>query len=331
MILADKIIEERKRNGWSQEELAEKLDVSRQSVSKWEGAQSIPDINRIIQMADLFGVSTDYLLKENEVRSEDKYELSESVEKDRKTRKVSMEEASEFIKLMEGQASVLARGVSLCILSPVILIVFGGFAEKGIFGISEKFAGTVGVIILLIMVAMAVYNFISCGNRAKKFEFLEKEEIDTEYGVDGMVKERMDAFEPSFNRALVLGVVLCILSCLPLLAASMITEKAYIITAMVGVLLLIVATAVNLFVRVGVVKGSYDKLLQEGDYTTEKKKNAPLIGRIAGIYWLIAVAIYLSISFLTNKWEASWIIWPVAGVLWPVTIAIVKIIIKEKV
>ena len=67
MILAEKITNERKKNGWSQEELAEKLSVSRQAVSKWEGAQSIPDINRIIQMADLFGVSTDYLLKENEI------------------------------------------------------------------------------------------------------------------------------------------------------------------------------------------------------------------------------------------------------------------------
>ena len=65
MIIADKIIDERKRNGWSQEELADKLQVSRQSVSKWEGAQSIPDINRIIQMAELFGVSTDYLLKDD--------------------------------------------------------------------------------------------------------------------------------------------------------------------------------------------------------------------------------------------------------------------------
>ena len=65
MIIADKIIDERKRNGWSQEELADKLQVSRQFVSKWEGAQSIPDINRIIQMAELFGVSTDYLLKDD--------------------------------------------------------------------------------------------------------------------------------------------------------------------------------------------------------------------------------------------------------------------------
>ena len=61
MILADKIINERKKNGWSQEELAEKLSVSRQSVSKWEGAQSVPDLQKVIQMAELFGVSCDYL------------------------------------------------------------------------------------------------------------------------------------------------------------------------------------------------------------------------------------------------------------------------------
>ncbi|MBR5743687.1 MAG: helix-turn-helix transcriptional regulator, partial [Clostridia bacterium] len=48
MILADKIIDLRKKNGWSQEELAEQLGVSRQSISKWEGAQSVPDMARII-------------------------------------------------------------------------------------------------------------------------------------------------------------------------------------------------------------------------------------------------------------------------------------------
>lgn len=59
MILADKITEERKKNGWSQEELAEKLGVSRQAVSKWESAGTIPDLQRVIQLAELFGVSTD--------------------------------------------------------------------------------------------------------------------------------------------------------------------------------------------------------------------------------------------------------------------------------
>ena len=65
MILADKIIDLRKKAGWSQEELADKLGVSRQSVSKWEGAQSIPDMNKILQLSELFGVSTDYLLKDS--------------------------------------------------------------------------------------------------------------------------------------------------------------------------------------------------------------------------------------------------------------------------
>lgn len=65
MILADKIIDLRKKNGWSQEELAEKLGVSRQAVSKWEGAQSMPDMGRIVKMSELFDVSTDYLLKDD--------------------------------------------------------------------------------------------------------------------------------------------------------------------------------------------------------------------------------------------------------------------------
>ena len=64
MILAEKIMEERKKNGWSQEELAEKLSVSRQAVSKWESAQSIPDLQRVIQLSEILGVSTDYLLKD---------------------------------------------------------------------------------------------------------------------------------------------------------------------------------------------------------------------------------------------------------------------------
>ena len=48
VILADKIIELRKKNGWSQEQLAQKLNVTRQSISKWEGAQSVPDLQKII-------------------------------------------------------------------------------------------------------------------------------------------------------------------------------------------------------------------------------------------------------------------------------------------
>ena len=66
MTFSDKLIALRKKAGWSQEELAERLNVSRQSVSKWEGAQSMPDIDKIVQLSSLFGVTTDYLLKDGQ-------------------------------------------------------------------------------------------------------------------------------------------------------------------------------------------------------------------------------------------------------------------------
>ena len=116
MILADKIIELRKRNGWSQEELADRLDVSRQSVSKWEGALSVPDMNKILKLSEIFGVSTDILLK-------DELSLSgtEVIYADDETDviRVSMEEASAYLFYKESQSLKIALGVSLCIISSV--------------------------------------------------------------------------------------------------------------------------------------------------------------------------------------------------------------------
>ena len=71
MILADKITALRKKAGWSQEELAEQLGVTRQSVSKWEGAQSVPDMDKVVQMSRLFGVTTGFLLKDELSEEED--------------------------------------------------------------------------------------------------------------------------------------------------------------------------------------------------------------------------------------------------------------------
>lgn len=65
MKLSDKIVELRKSNGMSQENLAEKLDVSRQAISRWESGSAMPDANNILQLSKLFGVSTDYLLNDD--------------------------------------------------------------------------------------------------------------------------------------------------------------------------------------------------------------------------------------------------------------------------
>ena len=66
MTLAEKILSLRTQRGMSQDDLAEKMEVSRQSVSKWETAQSTPDLDKIIRLADLFGVSVDELVRDGE-------------------------------------------------------------------------------------------------------------------------------------------------------------------------------------------------------------------------------------------------------------------------
>lgn len=65
MNLADKVQQLRKQNNLSQEQLADKMGVSRQSISKWESGQSVPEISKIVQLSDIFGVTTDYILKDD--------------------------------------------------------------------------------------------------------------------------------------------------------------------------------------------------------------------------------------------------------------------------
>ena len=131
MILADKITEERKKNGQSQEELANQLGVSRQAVSKWESAGAVPDLQRILQMSELFGVSTDYLLKD-EMKAENitYHESTESYAEPLK--KVTMENANEFLDMKRNGSKVVANATSMCISSPILLIVLVTMAEDGI-------------------------------------------------------------------------------------------------------------------------------------------------------------------------------------------------------
>ena len=128
MILADKIILQRKKAGWSQEELAEQLGVSRQSVSKWEGAQSIPDMDKLLKMSRLFGVSTDYLLKDE---IDDAPAALTADEYDTGLRRVTMEEASDYLGKRRAAAPKIAFATFLCIISPIVLLIMAGLAGSG--------------------------------------------------------------------------------------------------------------------------------------------------------------------------------------------------------
>lgn len=81
MKLSEKILEQRKLHGLSQEDLAEKLCVSRQTISRWELGSAMPDASNLLQLSDLFGVSTDYLLHEDYQSDQDLPKVQE-VKKD---------------------------------------------------------------------------------------------------------------------------------------------------------------------------------------------------------------------------------------------------------
>lgn len=67
MELSEKLLNLRKANDLTQEQLAEKIGISRQSVSKWESGQAVPELDKIVALCELFNVTTDYLLKPSEI------------------------------------------------------------------------------------------------------------------------------------------------------------------------------------------------------------------------------------------------------------------------
>lgn len=327
MILADKIIENRKKNGWSQEELAHQLGVSRQSVSKWESAQAVPDMKRILQLSEIFGVSTDYLMKD-EIESVSPLDAPVDDGLEETIRKVTIEEAGAFLEYNESASRWISTGVMLCIFSPALLILGLGLSEIGTIPVNRAYATVIGVSILLVMVAIAVGIFIREGIRNKPYEYLESINIDTDYGVDGMVKEKRDAYANTHMTFMIIGVMLCILSAIPLLMINLVhyTNNTDLFPLLSVVMLLVMCgIGVKLIVKTSIRQGGFDRLLEEGDYTRINKK----AGKYDGIYWTITTAIYLGWSFITSQWQMTWIVWPIAGVLFAAYREIIKAFIRR--
>lgn len=331
MILADKIINLRKKNGWSQEELAEKLGVTRQSISKYEGAQSIPDLDKILKLSEIFGVTTDYLIKDE--LEEEEYAASQmqenESESDRSVHKVTMEMANEYLQIIDWSAGKTAFATMLCILSPIVLLMLGAMSEMPNYHISENVAAGIGICVLIVLIAIAVTIFILCGMKTKKYEFMEKEDIETAYGVSGMVKEKRDAYHSPYVTQLVIGITCCICSVIPLFGTLAVSESDFYMVSAVCMLLTLVAIGTYFIVRSAAKMNAMNQLLEEEDYTRQKKhENKKMSGPVM-VYWLIATAIYLAWSFTTNDWDRTWIIWPVVGVLFPAFYAIVNGIRKK--
>ncbi len=333
MTLADKIISLRKQKGWSQEELAEKLDVTRQSVSKWESAQSVPDISKILQISELFGVTTDYLLKDNDVEiyQEEKNE-EKSIEKEEATenaRKVGEKEAYEYLEAARKAAKKIALAVFMCIISPICMLMLLGANEAGyITAIPEDSCALIGIIVLLLIVTAAVMMFIFFGMPLTKYDYMEKEPVKLDEAARKAMESEKEAVSASYTRCNAIGVALCIIGAISTLLGAFTENEMLVMVGICGTLLLC-GIGVYLFVLVGVPWGAMQKMLEEGDYTRANKVGEKIMEPISGVYWMIVTAIYLMYSFSTFNWHISWVIWPVAGVLFWMISAIVGIFARK--
>ncbi len=344
MILADRIMALRKKKGWSQEELAEAVGVTRQSVSKWESAASTPDLDKILKLAETFGVTCDYLLKddnggyieekEDDVKaavmdnriSEEKPSTKDkrSARREEPEKMVTMEEAKAFLLAREEAAPKIAFGVSLCILSPVIMILLAGGAEYGVISAGEDKMGMLGAAILVAIVAVAVLILISESMKLSKYEYIEKDFIYLAADTESMVRLLKEDFAPEFRRKIMTGVFLCIVSVIPLFISGVVFNErdGFHFVVATAIILVVVSLAVNIFVKAGIVHESYETLLEEGDYTREEKDK--VLDVISTVYWLGITAIYLGYSFLTFDWHISWVVWPVAGIVFVIVREIYK-------
>ena len=332
MDFSEKIAMLRRQKNWSQEELAEKLMVTRQAVSKWESAQSMPDLDKIVQLSELLGVSTDYLLKSD--RDAPEVETPQRTQEKVSARRVTREEVSRFLTLQESTAPKISLGVALCVWSPIVLIGLTALGSVFHVKIPDSVAGGSGLCVLLVMVAAAVALFLTSGTKLREFEYLEREPIAPDADARELARKQEAAQAEVCSKLTTAGVVLCILSAVPIFAVMCVgrTRDGYDSLA-VCALLLLVGIACLLLVRAGSMRGAVDKLLEQGDYTRESKAKSRIVGAISAVYWLAVTAIFLFYTFGPNgngQPQYSWFIWAVGGVLYGALMAGLSIYRKKQ-
>ena len=250
MILADKIIALRRQRGWSQEELAGQLGVSRQAVSKWESASAIPDLERILKMSQIFEVSTDYLLKEE--LEELEISVDGGTEPEEGVKSVSLEEASSFMEQKKRHALSQAIAIAAYMLCPVFLIFLSGYSELASARISEEAAAGIGLVVLLLIIGVATVVVVLNDARLEKYEYLKKGHFRLQYGVEGIVKKRQEEIGVFYRTCVAAGIFLLITAALPIfLVMIFLGENEFLGVIAVDVMLMLVAMGIFLIVWSG--------------------------------------------------------------------------------
>ena len=252
----------------------------------------------------------------------------QNVERDT-SRYVDREEAEAFIEMSRRTSIWVSFGVMLCILSPCALIYIGTLQDYSKNGISDGMIVLFGLIPLLLLVAIAVVMFCWNGMKMEKYEYMKKENFQMDAAFKEVLKQRQEQEKPKATVKLIIGILLCIFSVMPLLVVgAMFDDDLYAVYALIF-LLVMVSVSIWFFIAGGSTVNSLKILLQEEEFSKEGKKSQKLMDVIGGIYWPIATVIYLGWSFWTMDWGFTWIVWPIAGILYGVIASICNIVQKS--
>ena len=283
MSLAENLQYLRAREGVTQEQLAERLDVSRQSVSKWESAASYPEMDTLLKLCDMFRVDMDTLLRG-------------SVEKS------LSEDTAGYDRFMTLYARKIAGGVS-AIVGSVALWSF-----LSALGLSEM----LGTAMLLLVIAAAAVVFIASGMEEEHFR--KKHPVIPDFYTEPQ-KERFHRryiwYIAGGVGAILLGVVLMVL------AFTVLPEREPYESYIGAAFLAVVACAVYFLIYGGLLEDKYNiaKYNRQNNPTPEDKSRRRRATTACAVIMILATAVFLFAGLAYYKWNWAAIIYPVGGVL----------------
>lgn len=303
----------RKQHGLTQEDLAEALNVSRQTVSKWEQDTCYPETDKIVAICKRYSVSMDQLMF-GELDQQEPLVTDTGAG----APPLSREEQEKYERHMNGFSIAMAAGVALVLLGVAVLLLLQSF-KPDLSGEEFTSYDTAGVAALLIAVAAAVAIFVWFGIQHEHF----LKEIDL--NAVRFDKDTLDRFTRRFAALMTVGVVLILAGVILLICFSESSEAALV--RLTSCFMLLVAISVFLFVYGGIQHSKYfpEEKARQGSAPREKLSDA-----VCGSIMLVATAIYLVLGLVWNLWHPGWVVFPVGGILCGVVSSLLNVRKDEK-
>lgn len=287
MSLSENLQNLRKIKNMSQEELAERLNVSRQAVSKWESGNGYPETEKVIAICEIFDCSMDELVKGK---------ISVDVK----------EEKNNYDSIMTKVAKGISIGVALILIGVSAMLTIIGFAANE--QAEEKLA-LIGVVMVLIGVVFAVPIFII--NGSKRDEFKKKNsKIANVYS-----EEEVEKGKSKYTKIMAVGISTILVGVIAMLSLIGLKVFGQDSAMPIAILMYFVTIGASTIVYCGQMIDKYDIEKYNKENTEEYKAKEEKTGKICGVIMLVATIIFLVWGFIWSAWYINWMVYPIGGIL----------------